>query len=214
MSLDSDQQARPDPALDRPDSAEDEPGELEQLLVAVANYQDRRAFERLFICFSRRIYGMGMKIARNEQVARDLVQEVMLIVWQNASTYDLDKGTAKSWIFTLSRNRCIDMLRRAKRQPHNLGAEDTWPDDLCDADLDRPDQNAETLVSDKDQINRIEKLSDRLPAAQHQAIKMVYIHEHTHEEAARKLAIPLGTLKSRLRLGLIKLRELLGEHNA
>ena len=86
----------------------------EELLLAVGVSQDRQAFNTLFQRFSKKIFAMGMKLTRNEQLAHDLVQEALMTVWTKAPLYDLDRGTAQSWIFTLTRNRCFDMLRKKK----------------------------------------------------------------------------------------------------
>ncbi len=107
--------------------AEDSDVSDEALLTAVGNCQNVDAFNQLFKRFAKKIFALGMKITRNEQLANDLIQESMLNVWQKAPLYDLDKGSAKGWIFTLSRNRCFDMLRKQKRQPNCISADDIWP---------------------------------------------------------------------------------------
>ncbi len=178
----------------------------ETLLIAVGNQQDTAAFNKLFDRFSKRIYAMGVKLTRNEQLANDLVQEAMLTVWQKAPLYDLDRGSAQSWIFTLTRNRCFDMLRKIKRQPSTVSADDIWP---------VVEEHDSAQVHDEEgtkfaEIDNIEKCYEQLPDAQRAVVEQIYIHDRTHEEAARILQIPLGTLKSRLRLGMGKLRQLLG----
>lgn len=201
----TDNQARRGLAVD--DMAE-ESAELdtdEALLIAVGNKQDTAAFDKLFQRFANRIYAMGVKLTRNEQLANDLVQEAMLTVWQKAPLYDLDRGTAQSWIFTLTRNRCFDMLRKIKRQPSTVSADDIWP---------VIEEQDTALVHDEEgskfaEIENIERCYDQLPDAQRAVVEQIYIHDRTHEEAARILEIPLGTLKSRLRLGMGKLRQLL-----
>ena len=181
-------------------------GSDESLLIAVGNHQDTDAFSQLFARFATRIYAMGVKLTRNEQLASDLVQEAMLMVWQKAPLYDLDRGSAQSWIFTLTRNRCFDILRKMKRQPTTISADDIWP----------PEGEADSRLVHEDQgslqaeVAKIERHYHRLPPAQRAVVEQIYIHDRTHEEAAATLAIPLGTLKSRLRLGMGKLRQLLG----
>ena len=178
----------------------------EELLGAVSHSGDTAAFARLFERYATRIFQTGMKLTRNEQLSRDLVQETMITVWQKASLFDLDRGSADNWIFTMTRNRCFDLLRKAKRQPASIGADDIWPPgeaaEIASESGDAPEQGA--LMS------RIESLLENLPAAQQAVINQVYLLDFTHEEAARRLGIPLGTLKSRLRLGLDKLRYLAG----
>lgn len=178
----------------------------EELLLAVGVSQDRQAFNQLFVRFNKRIFAMGMKLTRNEQLALDLVQEALMTVWTKAPLYDLDRGTAQSWIFTLTRNRCFDMLRKKKRQPQTVSADDIWPQE-SDAEMSfvHEEQGSQAV-----EVAQIERLYEHLPTAQQAVIEQIYILDRTHEEAAAALAIPLGTLKSRLRLGVAKLRTMIG----
>ena len=178
----------------------------ESLLIAVGNSQDTQAFNLLFNRFAKRIYAMGVKLTRNEQLSRDLVQEAMLMVWQKAPQFDFDRGTAQSWIFTLTRNRCFDMLRKIKRQPSTVSADDIWP---AEGEQDHTFVHEEQ-GSTEAEVEKIERYFDQLPEAQRAVVEQIYIHDRTHEEAAAALNIPLGTLKSRLRLGMGKLRQMLG----
>lgn len=186
--------------------AKTDPNSDESLLIAVGNTQDTTAFNQLFTRFSKKIFAMGMKLTRNEQVAHDLVQEAMLTVWQKAPLYDLDRGTAQSWIFTLTRNRCFDMLRKQKRQPSTVSADDIWP----------VEGNGDTFFVNEErgplevEIAQIERYYSDLPDAQQAVVRQIFVLDRTHEEAAKALQIPLGTLKSRLRLGVGKLRQLIG----
>jgi len=177
----------------------------EVLLVAVGNSQDREAFNMLFHRFASKIYALGMKITRNEQLANDLVQEAMLIIWQKAPLYDLDKGSAQTWIFTLVRNRCFDILRKLKRQPEGISADDIYAETEQELSV-----NTEQEQSNQIQIDQISQYFGQLPAAQQQVIEYVFMKDLTHQEAAQQLEIPLGTLKSRLRLALNKLRDFIG----
>ena len=178
----------------------------EELLGKVSHSGDRAAFALLFERYSRRIYQMGMQLSRNEQLSRDLVQETMLTVWRKASLFDLDRGSADNWIFTLTRNRCFDLLRKLKRQPSCVSADDIWPPGEVAEIAAEADDSAERGAL----MSRIEVLLERLPEAQQAVIQQVYVLDLTHEEAASRLGIPLGTLKSRLRLGMDKLRYLAG----
>lgn len=178
----------------------------ECLLIAVGNSQDTAAFNKLFARFAGRVFALGMKLTRNEQLSDDLVQEAMLTVWQKAPLYDLDRGTAKSWIFTLTRNRCFDMLRKMKRQPSCVSADDIWPGEGGD---DNALVLEERVLADLE-VSRIERYYRQLPEPQQAVVEQIFIFDRTHEEAAATLRIPLGTLKSRLRLGVGKLRQLTG----
>ena len=179
--------------------------ENEELLIAVGNTQDRDAFNALFHRFASKIYALGMKITRNDQLSNDLVQEAMLIIWQKAPLYDLDKGSAQTWIFTLVRNRCFDILRKMKRQPEGISADDIYSETEYELSVDPEQEQANQI-----QIDQISQYFDLLPEPQQQVIDYVFMQDMTHQEAARQLDIPLGTLKSRLRLALNKLRDYIG----
>lgn len=184
--------------------AVDRPIELspDQLLIRVGNSGDRQAFNQLFKLLSGKVFAQGMKILRNEQLARDLVQEAMLAVWQKASLYDVDKGSAQSWIFTLVRNRCFDLLRKQQRQPSYVSADDIWPT----GDLPATDEDRDEQIADIEQ-SEMQQLYSQLPDAQREVVIQVFVQGKTHQEAAESLAIPLGTVKSRLRLALEKLKK-------
>ena len=186
--------------------AEDSVVSDEALLIAVGNNQDVDAFNQLFTRFAKKILALGMKLTRNEQLANDLIQESMLNVWQKAPLYDLDKGSAKGWIFTLSRNRCFDMLRKQKRQPNCISADDIWP---LESGAE-PTMVHEDIAGQQVELSLIEGYFDKLSDSQRAVVEQIYIKGSTHEEAAAHLQIPLGTLKSRLRLGVAKLRNMIG----
>ena len=187
------------------------PDSDEFLLVETGNSQSTEAFNRLFQRYSSRIYAMGMKLTRNEQLSKDLVQEAMLNVWRKARLYDLDRGTAQSWIFTITRNRCFDMLRKLKRQPNCVTADDIWPQDNGSESAILPEEALhEEQGSSVAEASIIASYCKQLPEPQQAVIEQIYIFDRTHDEAAEILKIPLGTLKSRLRLGVSKLRQLIG----
>lgn len=183
-----------------------DPTSDEALLIKVSNHQSKEAFDQLFNRFANKVFAHGMKIMRNEQMAKDLVQEAMLTVWQKAPLYNMDKGNVQSWIFTIARNRCFDMLRKQKRQPAVLSADDIWPTGFEEAYALSEAERGSVEV----EISQIEKLVKQLPVAQQAVVEQIYVLNRTHEEAAEFLKIPLGTLKSRLRLGMGKLRQSLG----
>ena len=177
----------------------------EALLIAVGNKQDVEAFNRLFERYAKKIFALGMKLTRNEQLANDLIQEAMFNVWQKAPLYDLDKGSAQGWIYTLGRNRCFDMLRKQKRQPNCISADDIWPPDFSD----EPSMVHEDRGGQEVELSLIKRFFDELSEPQREAVEQIYIKDRTHEEAAAYLQIPLGTLKSRLRLGVKNLQKLI-----
>ena len=180
----------------------------ESLLIKVGAQQCTGAFNKLFDRFANKIFAHGMKITRNEQLSKDLVQETMLIVWQKAPLYDISKGNAQRWIFTITRNRCFDILRKLKRQPNCVKADDIW----SGASEIEARNIAENDFVDVEFV-QIKKFLIQLPAAQQAVVEQIYLYDKTHEEAAAFLQIPLGTLKSRLRLAMGKMRQLIGTEN-
>jgi len=138
----------------------------------------------------------------------------MLSVWQQAGSFRRDRGSARSWMFAMSRNKCIDMMRRLKRHNRNISADDIWPMDLYDLAIADDATNDNREAGEQIDIQIVTRLSHHLPAPQREAIELSYLADLSHEEAASRLDIPLGTFKSRLRLGLIKLREMVDHSHA
>lgn len=178
----------------------------ELLLAAIGVSQDHHAFKQLFQRYANKIFAMGLRLTGNDQLANDLVQEAMLMVWQKAPLFDLDRGSAQSWIFTLTRNRCFDILRKQKRQPSCVSTEDIWPQhNLVDSAVVNEQEAAFGV-----EVAQLERFYNELPELQRAVIEQIFVLDRTHEETARALKIPLGTVKSRLRLGMAKLKKIIG----
>ncbi len=179
---------------------------LDHLLTSVAIHRDRQAFARLFELCSGKVYGLGMKIFRNEQQAKELVQDTMLTVWQKAPLFDSDKGSANTWIYAVARNRGFDMLRRRKAEPQCVSSDDIWPlGEAPEAEI-----HGHEVANDFLELRNLRGHLEELPVAQQEIVRMVYLEDKTHQEVAEELVIPLGTVKSRLRLAINKLRESIG----
>lgn len=182
---------------------EDVTPDLTALLLSVATQRDKAAYSQLFHYFAPRIRHYGIRHLRSEARALELVQDTLLAVWQKAMLYHPEKGAATTWVYTVMRNQCFDMLRRQQVAKEDLVAEDLWPvleyqnDDENDAD---PGEN-EILT------RQLGSYIHLLPPAQQEVIRGVYLEDQTLQEMADKLDVPLGTIKSRLRLALGKLRE-------
>ncbi len=165
--------------------------------------RDERALEELIRRFERPLYSLAYRVAGSDRFAQDIVQQVFVTVWRDAHRYDPTRGAVSSWLFTITRSKAIDMLRRetgAKRR-------------TVDVDLSlRPandDVHEETwLRTRRDAVRAaVVELSD----IQREAVTLAFFDGLTHVEVAEALAIPLGTAKSRIREGLIRLRRDLGE---
>lgn len=171
-----------------------------ELLQRVADQDDRQAFRQLYNYFAPRIkaYAVNQGFSQHAEV---LVQEVMTSVWRNADKYSPALASVSTWIFTITRNQRIDMLRRLNRTRAEviIETEDLWQ---IPTEEDTTVYSIQNLSTEKFVKHSIEKL----PEEQMIALRKVYYEGKTHEEVAEELKIPLGTVKGRLRLSLQKLR--------
>lgn len=163
---------------------------------------DKNAFAKIFSHFTPRLKQFAYKHVGNEQVAMELVQDTLAAVWQKSHLFDGDKSALSTWIYTIARNLCFDMLRKQKGRDLHVHSEDIWPDDYCPPDL--VDQYSPERNMLREQIVRY---LDQLPIKQKEVVKAIYLDELPHQEVADKFDIPLGTVKSRLRLAVEKLKD-------
>ncbi|PKF63355.1 RNA polymerase subunit sigma [Psychromonas sp. psych-6C06] len=169
---------------------------IQTALSKVAEEQDKKAFEVLFKYFSPKIRAFGLQRFGQEAQALELVQETMLLVWRKASLFNAQKGKATTWIYTIMRNHCFDMLRKKQTQKEDQVSDDLWP--LFEEQESHEDDH---LMS-----RNLLKNINSLPEQQRQVVEALYLKELSQPEVARLLNIPLGTVKSRLRLALSKLK--------
>lgn len=188
-------------ALDM-DKTREEPRSEQQVLASliadVASYQDRGAFESLFVRFGPRIKGMMLNSGASADVAEDLVQDVMMTVWRKASLYAPERGNVSTWIFTIARNARVDRLRRQPAQPY-VDVE------TVTLESDEPNAEAELIGSQNDE--RVREAVELLPKEQKTVIQMAFTGYKPQSEIARELDLPIGTVKSRMRLAYQKLKE-------
>jgi len=166
------------------------------LLLAVRDRADRTAFALLFEHFAPRVKGFLMKSGATAALAEDCAQDVLATLWQKAHLYDPAKASVATWVFTIARNRRIDALRKSRRpEPEDLD----WG-----SGEDEPDQ-AEVYEAQQEARELGEALK-ALPAQQRSLIERAYWGDRSHGELAAETGLPLGTIKSRLRLALERLR--------
>lgn len=177
---------------------------LSEALIKVAEKRDRKAFAYLFEYFAPKIRRFGVKQFGNDAQAMELVQDTMTSVWRKAHLYHNDKGAATTWIYTVMRNASFDALRKMKSNKEEHISEDIWP-------IIQDSQAEEEVYKDHLQTAQIQKYINKLPPAQRDIVKGVYFQEMSQEQLAEHLDIPVGTVKSRLRLALQKLRAEMGE---
>jgi RNA polymerase sigma-70 factor, ECF subfamily len=175
------------------------------LIEAVALRSDRDAFASLFAHFAPRIKMFMLRSGASAQSAEELAQETLLAVWSKAKLFDPASTGAAAWIFTIARNQRIDGLRRLKRSPTN----DTSEVDL-EFQVDAGPQPDAGLASAQVE-SRVRSALKGLPEEQLLVIELSFFEEKAHAEIAQTLRIPLGTVKSRLRLAMNRLRGLLGD---
>ncbi len=175
-------------------------GEGEQnwvdLLARVRDGQDEAAFAALFGHFAPRVKGFLMRGGAGEALAEECAQEVMATVWRKAHLFDPTRASVATWIFTIARNRRIDALRRQRRpEPEDLG----WGPEP------EPDQAA--VMELQQESERVVEAVSRLPPNQRELIERAFFGELSHSEIAAETGLPLGTIKSRIRLALDRLRQ-------
>ncbi|HMA14240.1 MAG TPA: sigma-70 family RNA polymerase sigma factor [Kiloniellaceae bacterium] len=175
------------------------------LLAAVAATGDRAAFAELFRHFAPRVKAYLLRGGAGAQQAEELAQETMLAVWQRAATFDPVKAAAGTWIFAVARNKRIDALRRERRP--EITAEEMG----LMADPAPPADRVAELTQEAAQLTAA---LAGLPPAQAELVRLAFFEHKTHGQIAAETALPLGTVKSRLRLALVRLRGTLAEDEA
>lgn len=179
-----------------------------QLLERVGSHHDRTAFHELFEHFGPQIkyYAISNGIAHQ---AEELVQEVMISIWRRATTYDWRKAAASTWIFTIARNQRIDMLRKIQRGRAEMAieTEDLWQ---IPGDHEKdPVPSLHRIIAER----RIRDSFEHLPQEQLTVLNRVYLEHKSHQAVAEETGIPLGTVKSRVRLALSKLKVILQDQD-
>jgi RNA polymerase sigma-70 factor, ECF subfamily len=174
----------------------------DELLAKVAK-GDQRAFAALYDLVAPRVLGLTTRVLRDRAQSEEVTQEVFLEIWQNAPRFDVTKGTATTWIMTMTHRRAVDRVRAAQSsrdRDTKVGIRDYL------VDYDSVAETVETTV----ETERVKKAMARLTEYQRQAVILAYYGGYTHSEVAEMLHIPVGTIKTRLRDGLIRLRDELG----
>ena len=173
---------------------------LSALIVAIAERGDRAAFATLFNHFAPRVKSYMLRLGADGELAEELAQETMLTVWRRADGFDHARAAASTWIFTIARNLRIDAARRGQRMKHDDPFDESIAPDLPDA-----------ILSAAQDETRVASAIGQLPLDQARVIREAFFSDKPHSEIAAELGLPLGTVKSRLRLAMARLRGLLGD---
>jgi RNA polymerase sigma-70 factor (ECF subfamily) len=193
---------RPGEAMATVDGAADSVRDYDRLIEAIAARQDREAFAALFGHYAPRVKAFLMRSGTPADLAEELAQETMVTVWRKAALFDPAKAGASAWIFAISRNLRIDAARRQRREALHALAEDPEPELAAP-----PDQ--EMAAAERQQ--RVRAALDHLPGEQRRIVELSFFEGRAHGDIAGLLDIPLGTVKSRLRLAMNRMRTLLGD---
>lgn len=174
---------------------------MTELLVATGR-GDRGAFARLYRMAAPRLLGQSMRIVRDRAAAEDVLQDAFVTIWQRAGTFDPDRSAASTWMTTIVRNRSLDRLRaRGRHAP--CGENCTAGESIESAPDPAPGPEAAHALAQE--TGRVERVLGALPGHQRQVLALAYWHGFSHAEIARRLDLPLGTVKSWIRRALAAL---------
>jgi RNA polymerase sigma factor (sigma-70 family) len=187
----------------------DEPGNVsrplahlsDEALVLLAARSEQSALAELYDRYGRLAYGLALRVLRDEALAEDAVQEAFLAVWRTAPRFVPERGRASTWILTLVHRRAVDLVRREERRRADTLASVPEPGG----------SGADEDVLLRLQRQRVQEALGLLPDPQREALELAYYGGFTQSELAERLGQPLGTIKSRMFAGLVRMRELLGE---
>ena len=185
------------------DTSDDTDADAPEELMRRVTLGDEVAFERLYDQFAGRVFGLSRRIVRNPSQAEEVAQEVFLEIWRRASRFDAAKGSATSWIMTLTHARSVDRVRSAQASADRelkvaYASHEAEVDTVVEA------------VESKFERRAVQKCLGALTEVQRESITLAYYSGYTYREVAELLSTPLPTIKTRLRDGMIRLRDCLG----
>jgi RNA polymerase sigma factor (sigma-70 family) len=182
--------------IDKVASAPINVADFTALMQRVRDHQDRAAFAQVFQYYAPRVKAFLMKSGSDAALAEELAQDVMATVWQKSAQFDPARASLATWIFTIARNRRIDYFRRARRPE---------PESLDWGNTEEPDQA--DVYETAQETRRLTEALSSLPDAQRAMIERAFYGDLSHGEIASETGLPLGTIKSRIRLALDRLRQ-------
>lgn len=182
--------------------------EMSRYLDIVSQRRCKKSYAKVFSYFAPRLRSYALKQMGNEALAMELVQDTMSNVWQKAHLFNADKGSPSTWIFTIARNIRFDMLRKLQNRKEDICSDDLWPV-LCETTADPNAAELDTQIT----LEEVGQYFENLPGKQKAVIEGIYIDGKSQQEVADELHIPLGTVKSRTRLALQRLKGMMKEYD-
>lgn len=168
-------------------------------LVRAIGAGDAAALESLYARYGNIVFGMAYRFLGDRQAAEECVQDVFVAVWRGATSYDEERSRVTTWLFTIARNRAVDLTRRRAARPVDLHEEVESPEHAPDT---------ADLVAAADRSSRVAEAMAELPDPQREVLTLAYFEGLSHTEIADRLGVPIGTVKGRIRLALDRLRVL------
>ena len=178
-------------------------------LLALISQGDQKSLAILYDKYGRLIYSLTLRIVRNEEEARELQQDVFLQVWQKAGLFDNERGSFVTWLVTLAHNKSINTLRSRRYKKSALEVKQDIADITHDSVVDHQTPLHDAMESDE--RRHILSALEQIPELQRKALYLSYYEGYSQSEIAEMLGEPLGTIKTRMRKGMMKLVAILGE---
>ncbi len=175
-----------------------------QLILNIAKNLDKQAFATLFDLQAPRLKSFMMRRGASPEQAEDLVQEAMISVWTKAGLYNPDKGSVLTWVFTIAKNLRIDRIRKDASMPLA---------ELIDYDAPSDEPGHDEMLMRRQESQQVARALTEIPPEQKQVLMLSFVEDMPQMEIARRLGLPLGTVKSRMRLAYMRLRKTLESLN-
>ncbi len=175
-----------------------------RLILNIAKNLDKQAFSTLFDLQAPRLKSFMMRRGASPEQAEDLVQEAMISVWTKAGLYNPDKGSVLTWVFTIAKNLRIDRIRKEASMPLT---------ELIDYDAPSDELGNDEMLMRRQESQQVARALTEIPSEQKQVLMLSFVEDMPQMEIARRLGLPLGTVKSRMRLAYIRLRKTLESPN-
>ena len=191
-------------AEDSPARGQDRQSEDAELITRILGH-DKDALSVIYDRYSRLVYSLAVRMVEKPELAEEVTQDVFMTLWRRGSSYKSERGPFTAWLLSITHNRCIDELRRLKRHSRYPTVE---LDEVANVLATHSDEVPSAVMTQLDR-EAILKAMEQLPVSQREVITMAYFQGFTQSEISEAMGAPLGTVKTRMRLGLLKLRDIL-----